>query len=144
GLTPVQRAAVLAAPGAGAHRDELVGERQRASVPLRAGALQRPGQVHADALELDRRAGQRQLGPPAQPAAHTRALVVQARDLGQAALGPPAAERGRTGRPDRLRRVAVEVLAPLVVDDVVVRAQIGADHRAHGLWAVAERLAGQH
>jgi hypothetical protein len=47
---------------------------------------------------------------------------VEARDLGQAALGAPTAQLRRAGGADRLGRVAVQVLAAIVVDHVVVRA----------------------
>ena len=42
------------------------------------------------------------------------------------------------------RRRTVKVLAPVVVDPVVVGAQAGADHRTHGCRVVGEGLARQH
>jgi hypothetical protein len=60
------------------------------------------------------------------------------------ALGAGRLHVLRGTAPDHRGRVGIEVLAAPIVDPIVVGPQERADHRAHRLRAIAERLARQH
>jgi hypothetical protein len=127
-------------------RQELIDDRERGRMTLVGVLAQRIH--HSSADDFDGQKG-RCLGLPnwplavrAQPATPSRCLKLL-RPFAQA-LGSNALDLHRTAAPDDLRGAFPQVLAPAVIDRVVVAAQEGCNRGTNRFRMVAERLTTQH